>query len=1095
MWTASTLVLTGAGVVGAAVDQASAASADVVISQVYGGGGNSGATYRNDYVELTNRGAAAVDLTGWSVQFASAGGTSWQVTPLSGSVAAGATYLVQEAAGAGGTTSLPTPGASGSVALSATAGKVALATVTTALTCAGVCHADGAVRDYVGYGTATDFEGAGPAPAPSNTTADLRGSRPDTDDNASDFVAGPPAPGSGSPTPPPSAGTDCSAADTTIGAVQGSTDTSPSAGRTVSVQGTVVSDDEGPSPALRGFYVQGTGDGDPATSDGVFVLDNLGGVSPDLVSVGQVVQVTGPVSEFQGQTQVTATRIDICGTGTTVTPVDVTLPRASAGDLEPFEGMLVRLHQTLTVTELFQLGRFGQVVVSSGGRLRQPTSLFPGGDPRVTALQTSNDLNRLIIDDGTNAQNPDPIVFGRNGAPLSASNTLRGGDTVTDPVGVLTYTWAGNAASGNAYRLRPVNALGGVATFVAANPRPSGVPAVGGNVTVASSNLLNFFNTFGVGACTFGLGGAAADCRGAGDATEYDRQLAKEVAALRSLDADVVGVMELENDGYGPASAIRALVDALNAADGAGAWAFVDPDAATGTVNAAGTDAIKAALLYRTARATPVAGATSTDTAAGVFERNPVAQTFTTSTGARVTVIANHFKSKGSCPAAGDPNADAGDGQGCWNVRRTAQATELARWFRDVVVPTAGSPDVMVVGDLNSYAEEDPIKVLESAGFVNLPRAFHGDQAYSYAFDGQWGYLDYVMASAALAPKATGADDVHINADEPSVLDYNTDFKSAAQVASLYAPDRFRNSDHDPVLAGLNLGVAASFAGDPASTATVGLPYSAGFTPSGSAPVGFAVTSGELPAGLTLSADGQLTGVPTAAGTAAFEVTATNGYGAVSRSFTTTVSPGATTTSVESSAPSALLRTSLSWTATVTGGAGAPAPSGTVQFKAGPVNLGAPVRLVAGSAVSPSTTRLPPGATTITALYSGDPNWSAGTATYRQSVTLHIDVVSPKPDAAVRAGSSIPIQFRLTDAVGPVPDLVAFGYLLTGNVAVSAVGAQTLPPRCPTYDPTTKLFRYSWGTTRRATGTSTIDVTVSYPGLAAQTVSTSIALT
>ena len=302
------------------------------------------------------------------------------------------------------------------------------------------------------------------------------------------------------------------------------------------------------------------------------------------------------------------------------------------------------------------------------------------------------------------------------------------------------------------------------------------------------------------------MGGAATDCRGASNAVEYDRQLAKEVAAITSLRADVVGVMELENDGYGSGSAIVALVAALNAADGAGTWAFVDPDAASGVPNAAGTDAIKVAILYRTASVTPVAGATSTDRT-DLFERHPVAQTFRTRAGARFTVVANHFKSKGSCPAAGDPaaagNTDAGDGASCWNARRTAQAVELARWLSATVVPAAKDPDVLVVGDLNSYARETPIQTLEKAGYVDLGRAYGGPLASSYGFDGQWGYLDYSLASPSLRRQVTGAGDVHINADEPAVLDYNTEFKSAGQVASLYAPDRYRTSDHDPVLTGL----------------------------------------------------------------------------------------------------------------------------------------------------------------------------------------------------------------------------------------------------------------------------------------------------
>ena len=149
----------------ASATPASAVSPDVVVSQVYGGGGNSGATLQNDFIELHNRGDAPVSLAGWSVQYASATGATWQVTPLSGTIAPGRYYLVQEAAGAGGTTPLPTPDATGSIAMSATAGKVALVTTTTALACGASCAGDASVRDFVGYGaTASSFEGSGPAP-------------------------------------------------------------------------------------------------------------------------------------------------------------------------------------------------------------------------------------------------------------------------------------------------------------------------------------------------------------------------------------------------------------------------------------------------------------------------------------------------------------------------------------------------------------------------------------------------------------------------------------------------------------------------------------------------------------------------------------------------------------------------------------------------------------------------------------------------------------------------------------------------------------------------------------------------------------------
>ena len=257
-------------------------------------------------------------------------------------------------------------------------------------------------------------------------------------------------------------------------------------------QGVVVGDYEGPSPALRGFYIQDpAGDGDPATSDGIFVFKG----SNDSVSLGDLVRVTGNAGENQGQSQVSAGRHRRCGTGS-VTPADVTLPVPAADYLEQYEGMLVRFPQTLYVTEHFQLGRFGQVVLSSGGRLPQPTNVTAPGAPAL-ALQAANDLNRIIVDDDSQHQNPDPIVFGRGGQPLSASNTLRGGDTATGIVGVLNYTWAGNTASGNAYRVRPINALGGSVELWAANPRPEAAARVGGTLRVAGMNTLNFFNTFG----------------------------------------------------------------------------------------------------------------------------------------------------------------------------------------------------------------------------------------------------------------------------------------------------------------------------------------------------------------------------------------------------------------------------------------------------------------------------------------------------------------------------------------------------------------------------------------------------------------------
>ncbi len=912
-----------------------AVSPDIVISQVYGGGGNSGATITHDFVELYNRGATAVDVTNWTVQYASSSGTSWQKTVLSGTIDPGRYYLVQEAKGSGGTVSLPTPNAIGSIAMSATAGKVAL--VNNSTTLSGSCPTG--LVDFVGFGSATNCSETAPTSNLSNTTAALRNNNgaTDTDNNSADFTIGAPNPRN---TPPPDAApfvvsTDpangaggvalgsnltvtfsepvnvteswfdlaCSLSDAhaatfsggptvftldpavgfvdgdsctlvvlaasvtdqdtedppdnmladfstsfstgdvclapyiTIPAIQGSGSAAAITGA-LTTMGVVVGDYEGASPTLRGFYLQDlTGDGDSATSDGIFVFNG----NYDNVAVGDVVRVTGTAGEYQGQTQINTTAAPIaCGTGT-VGPVDVTFPVLSLDYLERYEGMLVRLPQTLYVTEHFQLGRFGQVVLSLGDRLMQPTNIYRPG-VEADALQAANNLNRIIVDDALNNQNPDPIVFARGDLPLSASNTLRGGDTATGIVGVMTYTWSGNAASGNAYRVRPINALGGSISFEPTNPRPEAASEPAGTMRVAGMNLLNFFNTFT--GCTNGVEGIPTDCRGAESQAEYDRQLAKTVSAITGTMADVVGLVEVENDGYGSDSALAALVTALNAVADPDTYAFIDADAGTGQVNALGTDAIKVGLIYKPAKVTPIGTTAALNTVEFVNggdgearNRPALAQAFEEkATGGRFVVAVNHLKSKGS--ACDDP--DALDGQGNCNIVRTNAANLLWSWLADD--PTEiGDTDALIVGDLNSYAREDPIEALKVAGYSDLKLLFGSWEAYSYVFDGQWGYLDHALSSHSLTPQVAAVFDWHINADEPSVLDYNTNFKSADQINSLYAPDAFRIADHDPVLIDLNLkpemndsfvtaggwivSPASAYAADPAATGKAFIPF------------------------------------------------------------------------------------------------------------------------------------------------------------------------------------------------------------------------------------------------------------------------------
>ncbi|WP_187329850.1 ExeM/NucH family extracellular endonuclease [Demequina gelatinilytica] len=576
---------------------------------------------------------------------------------------------------------------------------------------------------------------------------------------------------------------------TPISEVEGTTDTSPLVGRSVTVEGVVVGDYEGASPTLRGFYVQSRDedqDGDDATSEAVFVYNG----SNDSVAVGDVVSVTGVVAEYQGQTQLGSAVIEVLDTGASVTPTAVSLPFPDADYAERYEGMLVEFAQELTVTETYLLGRFNEVMVAGDGKLDQPSAVVEPG-PDAIALQEANNLNRIKVDDFTNAQNLDPMGLG--GGLLDAENPLRSGSTVTGLSGVLTYTWGGASASGNTWRVRPVDASAPTPDFVNANPRPTEAPEVGGDVKVAAFNVLNYFLTTESGTVC-GPDGYKQECRGADSEEELERQTDKLIQALVALDADVIGMAELENTtGVEPLAALAA---AMNEATGSASWSYVD----TGIV---GTDTIRVGFLYDSATVSEVGAFAVLDNSVDESfdddnNRPSVAQTFEDADGDTFTVVANHWKSKGSCPSTGE-NADQGDGASCWNGARTAAATALVNWL-DTYPTGVEDDDYIIMGDLNSYGQEDPIQVLREAGYVELA------DDYSYVYDGQWGSLDYAFASASMAEQVSDAAHLHINSDEPTVIDYNTEYKTEEQLESLYAADMYRTSDHDPVLIGLELG-------------------------------------------------------------------------------------------------------------------------------------------------------------------------------------------------------------------------------------------------------------------------------------------------
>jgi predicted extracellular nuclease len=923
------------GLAGLQPPAAAAASSNVVISQVYGGGGNVGATYQSDFIELANLGSTAVNLTGWSVQYASFTGTSWTTkTNLSGQIGAGEHFLIKEATGNSCSTvpcGAPLPGAqvTGGIAMSASAGKVALLNTTTTILGGTVCPTAAGVVDLVGYGTGTNcFEGAGgPTGTLSSTTAALRADgAPDTDNTSADFSVGTPNPRnsgglslsindvshtepSGSmlydftvrlSLPAPAggvtfdiatadgtataadndyvadsltgetiaegdqtylysvivneddrfepdesffvnvtnvtgaavadgqgvgtivnddAGNPCADPYTPISSIQGSGADAAITG-TLSTEGVVVGDFEG-TAANSGFFIQDpTGDGDAATSDGIFVFTG----SSNLVSAGDLVRVTGFAHERFNQTAingssstsapVTAANVVNCGTGT-VAATDITMPFADATYLERFEGMSVRFPQTLVIAEYFNYDRFGEVVLAlplpgedrpwSGTAKEEPGAA-------ANARTLANTLRRITLDDNQSTQNPS-FLRHPDGTQFTLDHKFRGGDQVANTTGVLGFDFG-------LYRVYPT----ATADYTSVNPRTPAPASVGGRLKVAAQNTLNFFLTGDTtasdtvpGPCG---GNANLDCRGwdADQPLEFDRQRDKLLQSLSIINADVLGLNELENTpGVDPlGDPDRGIVPGLNDILGDGTYSWID----TGVI---GTDAIRVGLIYKPGVVTPV-GALRLLTSSvdprfiDTKSRPALAQTFEeNATGERFTVVVNHLKSKGSaCDDIGDP--DRNDGQGNCSQTRKAAAEALVDWL--ATDPTgSGDPDFLIIGDLNSYAREQTIDEIRQGAddvdgsaddWTNLIDRFIGADAYSYVFDGQAGYLDHALSNASLTRQVTGAAEWHINADEPDVLDYDTSFKPPAQDA-LYEADAYRTSDHDPVMVGLELDAPPTF--------------------------------------------------------------------------------------------------------------------------------------------------------------------------------------------------------------------------------------------------------------------------------------------
>ncbi|HEY0217070.1 MAG TPA: ExeM/NucH family extracellular endonuclease [Cellulomonas sp.] len=605
----------------------------------------------------------------------------------------------------------------------------------------------------------------------------------------------------------------------TIAEIQGTGDASPLVGETVTTTGAVTASYA--AGGFRGFVIQTPGTGGDADlaartgSDAVFVYSPSTAAS---VAVGDLVQVTGPVSEYQGLTEISvnaASGLTVLDTEyAPVQPVTAAWPAADAGR-EVLESMLYLPSGDLTVSNTYSTNQYGEVGLAVGSTpLIQPTEVAAPGTAEYDAAVADNAARAVVLDDGASTNFLSAANSGLTPPYVSLTDPVRVGAaaTLTAPV-VVDYR-------NSAWKLNPtipVDAANPATSPVTFENDRTAVPEDLGDadVTVASFNVLNYFTTLGADtascvAYTDRTGDPVTvreGCaqRGAWDPDDLQRQQDKIVAAINALDADVVGLMEIENsaavDGVAD-EALATLTDALNAAAGAGTWAYVPSSA--DLPDPAQQDTITNALIYRPAAVTTVGDARALGDQSGDGQafgnaREPIGQAFApVDGGAELFVVVNHLKSKGSAgPWPGD--VDAGDGQGSSNESRVRQAEALRDW-----VPTAAGDveAVALVGDFNSYTQEDPLQVLYAAGYTDATTALDAGE-YSYSFSGLSGSLDHVLLNAAALDRATGADVWNINSGESVALEYS---RYNTHGTLFYAPDAYRSSDHDPVLVGLSAG-------------------------------------------------------------------------------------------------------------------------------------------------------------------------------------------------------------------------------------------------------------------------------------------------
>ena len=536
----------------------------------------------------------------------------------------------------------------------------------------------------------------------------------------------------------------------TIPQIQGAGTTSAYVSQSVTTTGIVTAKFIG-TGKVGGYFIQDSaGDGNTATSDAVFVA-----TTTDNVSVGDKVQVTGTVSETGGRTQIGSVTATTILSSNNVLPVVSVQYNPDSWNWEQYEGMLLQFNQILYVTSNYYLQQYGQLSLNPV-RKYSPTNQCLPGSAEYTAMVASNAKSQLTLDDGITTTNYTPIqLAGANGTRRTGER-ISGLQAVVDCVNSTFYIYPAKT---------PV---------FYGNSRPAAPTDLGNyNLKVCAANLEYYLPT------NYGQG------YGPASAAEAANQQLKIVAALLAIDADIYGLIEIE-EGQ---NALTNLVMAMNAATVAGRYAFINDG---GTIYGTYT---KVGYIYRADKVSPYLTLKDNNTPTPMYRKK--AQAFTLkSNNQRFIFSLNHYKAKSGCSSATGTDADQGDGQSCYNASRVAESTSNIS-FLNTCKTYYGDNDVLIMGDLNAYAKEDPITTLVNAGYADMHRAFHADSAYSYMYNGEAGYLDNVLANTSMKAQITGVSVFHVNSDEPAMFEYS---------GSAYQPDMYRYSDHDPVVVGIALG-------------------------------------------------------------------------------------------------------------------------------------------------------------------------------------------------------------------------------------------------------------------------------------------------